>query len=152
MLLNFATVILFLVAAVNAQNCGKITADDLGDTNAPSTTGLVALRLMDGETSSLVQIIQFNIVCEAASTIRDRIRGASVVVNYTTNGAMVLSQFDLNCVGTSDSVWTISDDVDTVTTPPDANLMTVTRTDCSICVHPTRPGANTIADSHCGGI
>ncbi len=145
------SILILVVGAtrVSAQNCAKLTVGDLGDSDVPSSSGLIPQRLMESDTPPLVQILGFRIVCESASTLRNRFRGASALVNYTLNSALIMSQFDFQCVGTS--TWTISDDADSVTTPPDATMDTLLSTNCFICVHP-RAGLLIRTDSHCGGM
>ena len=103
-----------------------------------------------------------NIVCLRSGQTRDTYSGVSVVVSYTCTGDPtectgnpILSQFDFECV-TNPVRWAPSVDgsaSNIITTPPDGNLSTILRTDCGVCISPSRSIFATITnnDQHCGG-
>ena len=160
---------LFLISVLyfaEAQvDCSLFTAELLGTTDAPSTTGLVgdAFQAVSGDPQSpvSVQVHDSNIVCLRSGRTRDTYSGVSVVVNYTCTGAPsecsgnpTLSQFDFECVA-NPVRWAASVDgsaANIITTPPDGSLSTTLRTDCGVCVSPARSifAAITNNEQHCG--
>ena len=156
----FVIIIISVLTAgisVNAQRCASITAEDLGNSSFPSPYGLIARRLGYSEDSPpllyYIQLFNYNVVCEATAGIRDLYRGVSVVANYTSNRTLAVSQFDFSCSGVDISVWDIEVNgsaLNTVITPPDANMETTLRRDCHGCLS-RRPGLSNdiIPESHC---
>ena len=110
----------------------------------------------------LVQVLDYNIVCQTIGMQRDTFRSVSVVVNYTCDGISwafcdgtpLLSQFEFECGsgnawiagygGSTDGIFTQMSDGD-LSTPP--------RTDCGVCISPLRRGFSLITNNsnHCGG-
>lgn len=141
------------LACSNAQHCLELSASNLGSFGSLSTSGLVAEKLGN---AMQVMILQYNIVCESSSGMRDRYREVSVVVEYTNGSAVTQAQFEFGCSGDTDQWSLVVSGLteSTVTVPPDGNFTTSLRRDCFICVSPNRPGApqSTNDDgNHCGG-
>lgn len=144
-----------------AQSCNRITASDLGNETAPSSDGLIAEILGAATPPSPrpeVQLLRYNLVCEAAASSENRFRQVSVVAEYMLNDSTIVSQFEFGCrlviVGGSESEWEImvSGGIDnTVTTPPSAMLNTTVRRDCAQCLSPMRSGTTHNNTEHCLG-
>ena len=160
-------IVALTVVPVSCQvNCPMFNETDLGTTDTSSTTGLIgaAFQAVSGDPSLpvSVQVHDSNIVCLRSGQTRDMYRGVSVVVNYTCTGTpsectgnTTLSQFEFECVANPTLRWAPSvggSATNIITTPPSASLSTVLRTDCGVCVSPTRPGFATITNNeqHCG--
>ena len=157
-------VLALIVVPVSCQiDCPLFNESNLGNTDAPSTTGLVggAFRAVSGDPSPVnVQVHTSRIVCLASGRTRDTYRRVSVVVNYTCTGAPsectgnpILSQFEFECV--AGPRWTASvggSAANIITTPPNGTLSTTLRTDCGVCISPARSGFDAITNNeqHCG--
>ena len=135
--------------------CSLIQGSELGRKDTASTEGLIseAFAVQSGDNNAgqrpLVLLLGYNVVCLAAGSTRDTYRFVSVVANFSCNGTQsecdgntLLSQFEFGCVdGGSGSEWSPSiqgSTVDIRTTPADGTLNTSARTDCAICISPTR--------------
>ena len=127
----------------------------LGRTDTASTEGLIseAFVVQSGDNNAgqrpLVLLLGYNVVCLATGSTRDTYQFVSVVANFSCSGTQsecdgstLLSQFEFGCVnGGSGSEWSPSIQGSAVgirTTPADGTLNTSTRTDCAICISPTR--------------
>ena len=141
------------ITPVCGQSCTKLTAEDLGNSTAPTANGLIAERLADDTPYSVeVQLVQYNLVCEATAGMRGRYRHVSVVAEYYLNDSLTMSQFEFSCA--SGDVWGIvvsGSSENTVTTPPDATLNSTLRRDCFLCLSPRRAGNNNNNSEHCSG-
>ena len=141
-----------LAATGSAQGCARITGSDLGSIDAPSRTGLIARRRnLERDTPLQVQLFRYNVVCEAASVMRDMYRHVSVVAEYGFGPDTEVAQFEFSC-GDGD-VWGIDvsgSSEGTFTTPPSANLTTSQRSDCYSCLSPLRTSPSNI--NHCVGM
>ena len=135
--------------------CSLIQGGMLGRTDTASTEGLIseAFVVQSGDNNAgqrpLVLLLGYNVVCLAAGSTRDTYQFVSVVANFSCSGTQsecdgntLLSQFEFGCVnGGSGSEWSPSIQGSAVgirTTPADGTLNTSTRTDCAICISPTR--------------
>ena len=162
-LLVFPVLALIVVPVSCQVDCPPFDKNDLGNTDALSTTGLVggAFQAVSGDPSLVnVQVHTSRIVCLRSGRTQDTYRGVSVVVNYTCTGAPsectgnpILSQFEFECV--AGPTWTASvggSASNIITTPPDGTLSTTLRIDCGVCISPTRSGFDTITNNeqHCG--
>ena len=80
------------VLPVGVGVCDKLrTASDLGNTVTLSNEGLLAGAVVSTNPGSLppmVQVIDFQLVCEVAGAIRDTVGGVSVVVTYLCMGTI----------------------------------------------------------------
>ena len=141
-----------LAATDSAQGCARITASDLGTTDAPSRTGLIARRRnLVSNTQLQVQLLSYNVVCEATSVMRDMYRHVSVVAEYRFGSDTEVAQFEFSC--SDGDIWGIDvsgSSVGTFTTPPSANLTTSQRSDCYSCLSPLRASRSNI--NHCVGM
>ena len=143
------------MSIAGGQQCQRITGSDLGSSNSPSQSGLIAQSFVavggDNVAAPFIQILAFHIVCEAAGNQRNTYRYASLIANYTSNSQAALSQFDYQC--TSSGVWgsnVAGSSVGVITSPPDADFTTRLRQDCGICVNPVRSQfGNTDFVTHC---
>ena len=157
-------VLISVLSFARAQvDCPAFNVSELGATDMVTQGGLIgaALQAVTGDPSMpvSVQVHDSNIVCLRSGRTRDTYSGVSVVVNYTCTGApsectgnSILSQFEFECVA---GTWTASVDrsaANIITTPPDASISTALRTDCGVCISPTRSVFATITnnDQHCG--
>ena len=142
-----------LVASTNGQTdnrCAELQASDLGSTDSPSNTGLLATTIgsTSGESSNpSIRILQVNTVCLGQSQVRDRYRSTSVVVRYLRDGAEVTAQVEYQC--DANGMWDFGNSP-VVNTSSMANLMTATRTNCIICIEPTT-GVPASPIEHCAG-
>ena len=147
-------VISLLIASCNSQSCQRIAANDIGSTNSPSTSGLIAeRRAIDIGTLPIVQLFRYNVVCEATAGTRDGFRYVSLVADYSDNGINRSAQFDFSCDVAN--VWGIrvSGSTDnTITIPPDASFDTLVRRDCFLCLSSQRSGTSHENINHCEGI
>lgn len=149
-------VLLWVLAVPHASNgqtdCPRLQIGDLGDTTAPSTTGLVAFTLSsvagDTGTPSSVQVITMNTVCLGQGTVRDMYRSVSVIVDYLdgTTNMMMIAQVEFQCMG---GMWGFQNEA-SFTETPTGTLMTSVRTDCTICLSPPLgTGLAVSPDEHC---
>lgn len=134
---------LLVSITTKAQRCQRITGNDLGSSDTPSVSGLIARSFRDSGGDNLefplVQLLSFHVVCEAAGSQRDTYRLVSLIANYTYNSQPRFSQFDYEC--TSENVWgtvVLGSNTHTITTPPDASYSTRPRQDCVFCVSSSR--------------
>ena len=165
--LAFGLILISVLSFARAQvDCPAFNVSDLGATDMLTQGRLVgsALAAVSGDPSIpvSVQVHDSNIVCLRSGRTRNMYRGVSVVVNYTCTGIpsectgnATLSQFEFECVANPTLRWAPSvggSATNIITTPPSASLSTVLRTDCGVCVSPTRPGFATITNNeqHCG--
>ncbi len=72
--------------------CNKLrTASDLGNTAALSNEGILARAVVpvnDRSNPPMVQVLDFQLVCEVAGARRDTVGGVSVVVTYMCMGPL----------------------------------------------------------------
>ncbi len=153
--------------------CNKLrTASDLGNTANLSSEGILARAVSpvnDGSDPPMVQVLDFQLVCEVAGARRDTVGGVSVVVTYMcigtvcqagTDAATIITlteQFNFECTSIEASQNLTSREsvlVAAGTAPRDesllANLNTPLADQCSQCVDPSVAAA---ADevTHCRG-
>lgn len=146
--------ILSLPVLLSAQSCIRITADDLGSSDSPSSSGLIAAALAaaEADTPSTLQLLNYSRVCEAVGTNVERYRFVSIVAEYCLNDSVLQSQFEFSC--NSSELWDIvvsGATTEIVTTPPDATFNTPLRTDCYQCLNPRRRGSINNNTQHCIG-
>ena len=156
--------VLSFARAQEAQvDCPAFNVSDLGATNMLTQGGLVisAFQAVTGDISLpvSVQVHNSNIVCLRSGQTSNTYNGVSVVVNYTCTGPMsqctgnpILSQFEFECVAGTWAPSVGGSATNIITTPPSGSLSTILRTDCGVCVSPSRSGFATITnnDQHCG--
>ncbi len=144
--------VIALIRPIHAQVCNRITYEVL------SGGGLIATRLAmlepENTTQPTVELIRYNLVCEATAGVRNTYRYVSLVAEYILNGTgpAILSQFEFGC--SAEGVWepeVVGSINNTFTFPPDATLNTSLRTNCSLCLSPLRPGSTHSNDEHCSG-
>ena len=162
---KFAT--LLLVAAVigtsYSQECELPTASDL--------EGVIPSIIQAGDAAAppAINLIKFHFVCRSFTEEQDRLRGVSVVVQYTCTGHSncpsgsatvpgVVEQMEFGCVG---GQWTndvegISDSNLIRSQNTQATVSTTTRDNCSGCLSPelaSNLGGSVTTDSvtHCLG-
>ncbi len=153
--LGVLSVLSLLAASIDAQSCRRLTGDDLGTTEMPTSDGLISRRLTSKSSMPvLVRLFRFQIVCEVTAQSENRYRHVSVVAEYSADTvANTSSQFEFTCLFPDDA-WTLITNrpVDnTVATPPDATLDTQLRSDCLNCLSPDRAGSNAQGVNHCEG-
>ncbi len=153
--------------------CNKLrTTSDLGNTTTLSNVGILARAVSpanDGANPPMVQVMDFQLVCEVAGARRDTVGGVSVVVNYMCMGPLcgedigasdvitLTEQFNFECSSNDASqdltaresvlvaAGTEARDENTL-----ANLNTPLADQCSQCVDPsTAAAANEV--THCRG-
>ncbi len=153
--------------------CNKLrTASDLGNTATLSDDGILARAVTpvnDGSDPPMVQVLDFQLVCEVAGARRDTVGGVSVVVNYMcmgplcragTDAATIITlteQFNFDCTSNEASQDLTAREsvlVAAGTSPRDevtsANLNTPLADQCSQCVDPSvAAAANEV--THCRG-
>ena len=137
---------------------------DCPSPNSTDIAHVISLIVQSGEASSdpVVSISDFNFVCRAFGEQQGRLRGVSVVVEYTCTGHSncqtdtVVEQIESGCLngawsnnvgGTTDSTFILS--------PLDgASLSTTAREDCSRCFSTqlaNDAGISTDPVTHCVG-
>ncbi len=153
--------------------CNKLrTASDLGITTTLSSEGILATAVVpvnDGSDPPMVQVLDFQLVCEVAGARRDTVGGVSVVVTYMCMGPLcragtgasdvitLTEQFNFECTindASQDLTARESVLVAAGNAPRDenplANLNTPLADQCSQCVDPTvAAAANNV--THCRG-
>ncbi len=153
--------------------CNKLrTASDLGNTATLSDDGILARAVApvnDGSDPPMVQVLDFQLVCEVAGARRDTVGGVSVVVTYMcmgtvcqagTDAATIITlteQFNFDCTSNEASQDLTSREsvlVAAGTAPRDenplANRNTPLSDQCSQCVNPSvAAAANEV--THCRG-
>ncbi len=151
-LVGSLAVLLLCLPAVRGQfdgtNCAMLLESELGDTMAPVNTGLLAMALSTAEATATVQLVQFDIVCQAQGTERDTYRSLSLIVEYMpalTSGSP--TQLQLQCVG---GMWSIVMPDVAVSVPTPAASTATLRSDCIACFNPLEVMTVT-ADEHCLG-
>ena len=160
-LLTIKTVCLWLVYLAKAQNCPLITLEDLGSTTNFSDTGLISEAISTGgdNTPNIpVQIIRFNVVCDASGERKSTSNFVSVLVEYLCSGGVpaecdgtnpVTKQFQLQC---NDQIMYTSAVFGTqtfaVTNDPTVNFSTPLDNRCRACVD-NQQDSRTSADTHC---
>ena len=144
--------LVFLPAVLSQfEDCAMLQGSDLGDITIPTTAGLLALALSGGDQLPSVQLQEFNIVCLAQGTVRDRYRSLSLIASYTrstTPRTTETTQLHLQCVA---GAWSTSNfgDIDAAaSTPTGGTLTTTLRNDCLLCVDQSLNGQATM-DEHC---
>lgn len=144
-----AITVFILVSVTSGQDCRELRDVDLGDTNTPSTTGLLASALAagSGEVNPTIQILESNKVCLGQGAVRDTYGTVSLVVSYFKALNVNLTvQVEYQC---TEGVWGF-DSQPSVTTAPQASLTTVLRRDCIFCLKPGL-GATVTPEEHCAG-
>ena len=114
----------------------------------------------DNPNRPTVGVMEFNVVCRAAGPTQGTYQYLSLVATYSCDGTVcegstVTAQFDTECIG---GVWeerviSFADD-EIRTQPANGNSATDTRTDCSLCLSPTRAtsiGQTADTETHCVG-
>ena len=161
-LLTIKTVCLWLVYLANARNCPLITLEDLGSTTNFSQTGLISETISTGDNTQSpnipVQIIRFNVVCDASGERRSTSNYVSVLVEYLCSGGVpaecdgmnrLTKQFQLQC---SDQTMYTSTVFGTqafaVTENPTVNFSTPLDNRCRVCVD-DQHNSRASADTHC---
>lgn len=145
-------VVFVLSLETSAQSCSPLQGNELASADLARTVGLVPLSLVtiQNEPFPNVQLLQFNIVCEASASV-------SVVVEYKCQGfacpgapnpsitRTLVTQFEFEC-DTSDNYQPPADR--NVSLPASAGLNTTRDTGCEACFSPLQnPGADPI--THC---
>ena len=139
-----------------SRDCPKLQQSEIGDTNAPTSSGFLAEAL---SSSSQVQLLQFNVVCLVQGSVNGTYRSTSVIVTYMEEGGTetLTTQLNLQCVDGSPSPpqWSTMYDGSTADASSDTtgDLTTALRTDCFLCVDPDRilGGAQPSDVEHCLG-
>ena len=159
--LSFFLTLFLATHLVNAQNCPLITLEDLGSTTNFSQTGLISEAISTGGDNTpniFVQIIQFNVVCDASGERKSTSNYVSVLVEYVCSGGVpaecdgmnrLTRQFQLEC---NDQIMYSSTVFGTrtyaVTENPTVNFSTPLDNRCRACVDDEQdPRAS--ADTHC---
>ena len=133
-------------AAIDNNGVESVISDSYGsgDNPNPPTVGLM----------------EFNVVCRAAGPTQGMYQYLSLVATYSCSGSgcegsSITAQFDTEC---SSGVWEaqalsfISDEIRTE--PADGDSGTAVRTDCSLCLSPTRASEIDLTsdtETHCVG-
>lgn len=137
-----ALMVLFFAASVrdadsqSGEDCVRIIAADLGDELSPQPTGLIYLSLgtLFQDSQFPVQLLDFNIVCSAQGSRRDRYRSVSVIAQFITTISPTpdLRQFHYYC---QNNAWTtFSNSFMSVSISQlVGNLTTPERQDCRVC-------------------
>ncbi len=133
------------------EDCPMLLESELGDTTAVTGTGLLADALsLSGDAGSIVQLLQFNIVCLAQGTVRDTYRSLSLIAEYRDAGGTVATiQLHLQCVGGTWSTRNFGSSSAAASTPTNGTLTTTLRTDCFLCLNPSQGGPE--GAHHCLG-
>jgi len=124
--------------AAQSGNCRRPVAADLGSTAAASNEGLLVLALTSSAQGSniRVQLTDYQIVCLALGSMRDRYRMTSVIASYTTSAidTPMTGQFHFQC---GNGAWTVdvlnNPGFSTSSTPLVGSLTTPERSDCRLC-------------------
>ena len=161
--------LLFITATLNsgkAQNflrCPPLTITDLGNSDIPSSEGIISQAI-----HFPVQINRFNILCLSSADEMGRYQSASVLVGYfcprcPDNGIIeeIVEQFTFDCglPPTSDekgavmnSRWS-SNNIWRAIPTSSVNFGTETETSCALCEHPTAvispPSTSYNQNTHC---
>ena len=166
-LLLLCSLLCSIPALVSGQNdCPLLQESELGNSQNASMAGLIADALVTtvGQPPArpLVQVLGYNIVCQATGMQRNTFRSVSVVVNYTCDGVSwafcdgmpLLSQFEFGCGNGNAWIAGLGGTADNIFTEmSDGDLSTPLRTDCGVCISPLRSGFGSITNNsnHCGG-
>ena len=145
-------IFLLLLPDIVFGQCSLLTTSDLGNVNAPSTSGLLSdiLAAESNGSNPSVQILQKNIVCLSQGLNAGEFVTTSVVVNYLrmSDNMTATLQIDLTC---SNGMWVFRSNL-IVEHNPIASITTATRSNCIICIHPSVAlTVNTSMLEHCGG-
>ena len=140
-----------LVYFANAS-CPSITVNDLGNTTAFSSDGLVPLAVrLPGEAVDPipVRIIAYHIVCDASGMSRSTSTFVSVLVQFQCNVSinmrtgtlavcdgttMVIRQYQFSCIGQMWDTVVSGSDLFVQTLNPTATLMTPLDNQCRRCI------------------
>ncbi len=133
------------------EDCPMLLESELGDTTAVTGTGLLADALsLSGDAGTIVQLLQFNIVCLAQGTVRDTNRSLSLIAEYRdAGGTVATTQLHLQCVGGTWSTNNFGSSSTAASTPTNGTLTTTLRTDCFLCLNPSQGGPE--GEHHCRG-
>ena len=126
-------------------NCPMLQESELGNTSAPTSSGLLAIALMisTGEQSVSIRLLEFKAVCLAQGTVNGTYRSTSVITTWEAiSGIVQTTQLDLQCDMGS---WTI----DTVGVPVGTLMTTALRTDCILCLDVFRSAGVSSIMEHC---
>ena len=161
---KFAAMLLLVAVVIGtsySQECELPTASDL-ERVIPSI-----IQAGNAAAPPAINLIKFHFVCRSFTEEQDRLRGVSVVVQYTCTGHSncpsgsatvpgVVEQMEFGCVG---GQWT--NNVEGSTDPSlirsqntQATVSTTTRDSCSGCISPelaNNVGGSTDSVTHCVG-
>ena len=151
-------VVAVVVGTGYCQSCSPPTASDL------ETVLEAIIQSGDASTDPVITIADFEVVCGAYAQQEGRLRGVSVVVEYTCSGHLgcpsgtVTEQIESGC---SSGSWTnnvlgTTDPSRIRTISPTATLSTTARDDCSFCISElladdAGTGVTTDSVTHCVG-
>lgn len=144
------------IAEAQGGDCFPLSEEDLGNTTTFSQAGLISMALIDNTTiQPEVLLLDYNVVCIAQGTMKERWRMVSGVAQYMVRGDQkpVIKQFHFQCESYG-SGWTntVLNSTDFVLTAPSATTNTSNRTDCALCVSPDQlPGVGADNEQHCVG-
>ena len=143
------------IAEGQGGDCLPLSEENLGNTTTFSQAGLISMALTDNTIQPEVLLLDYNVVCIAQGTMKDRWRMVSGVAQYMVRGNQepVVKQFHFECESDG-SGWTttVLDSADFVLTVPNATIDISNRTDCALCVSPDQlPGFGADNEHHCVG-
>lgn len=146
------------VQRTNIGDCDLLSITDFGTVDSPSSLGIVP-SLNNNVT---VQILDYQVVCEAAGTRRSTFSSFSAVVTYECNHCgdqdvpIYMMQYNFDCNNRSEGASFLPPGVTygRVQTPPPNNMMVpMLRTNCGLCVDPLISNLGVSIDflTHCAG-
>ena len=125
--------------------CPLITASEL-----PGLMSEALSSTQQGQTVTVQQLLEHNVVCLAQGTVKNQYRMVSVIASYLLSGSSTLTenQFHFQCVSGSWSTNVLNDvGLSLSQSPLSGNLTTPLRRDCRLCID--IPGSSN--DEHCVG-
>lgn len=133
--------VVFLLMFVSPFSGGQ-DCPGIEELDASSRDHLLANAIAGGKN------ITTNTVCLGQGAMRNTYRTTSLVIEYSTgmNSTRTSAQAEFQCM---DGEWGVS----SLHMPPDANLTTPRRTDCTLCINPddASMALNVAPIEHCAG-
>ena len=135
------------------DNCPMVEQSEIGDTSAPTGSGLLAeaLAFTTSNQAPTVQLLQVNVVCLAQGSVNGTYRSTSLIATYREAGGIEgITQLHLQCIAGVWSTMNFGSGATAASVPTGGSLTTALRTDCFLCSSPSLGGSPS-AEQHCIG-